>query len=134
MRGNLYYSTSIHKQDQIVKGEVMEQDFIDQMKASLLRDREAILSSLNAQTNDMKSLIKAQETGDVVDVASDAIDRQLLSSLSSQNAMRLEQIDGALSRIRQGHYGVCAKCGKDIPQARLVALPYAVMCVKCASK
>lgn len=112
----------------------MEQDFIDQMKASLLRDREAILSSLNAQTNDMKSLIKAQETGDVVDVASDAIDRQLLSSLSSQNAMRLEQIDGALSRIRQGHYGVCAKCGKDIPQARLVALPYAVMCVKCASK
>lgn len=111
----------------------MDKDFIEAMKNSLMHDKEAILGSLNAQTSDMKGLIKAQETGDAADVASDAIDRQLLTSLSSQNAERLEQINGALLRIRQGRYGICAKCGKDIPEERLKALPYAVLCVKCAS-
>jgi DnaK suppressor protein len=39
----------------------------------------------------------------------------------------------AIERIDAGTFGVCAKCGKPIPKARLEALPYTRVCVKCAS-
>lgn len=112
----------------------MDKDFVEKMLALLLKERETIRSSLDAGATNIKSLISNTEAGDEVDVASDAVDRMLLDSLSAQDAQRLAQIDGAITRIRQGNYGVCAKCGKDIPQARLKALPYAVMCIRCASK
>lgn len=112
----------------------MNEVFVERIKSSLIKEREAIRKSLDSQMNDMKRLIKTQEAGDAADVASDAIDRTLLDSLSAQDAERLQQIDGALNRIRQGRYGICIKCGKDIPEARLQAIPYAVMCVQCASR
>ncbi|MDR2028346.1 MAG: TraR/DksA family transcriptional regulator, partial [Treponema sp.] len=40
-------------------------------------------------------------------------------------------IDSALTRIQQGKYGLCMKCGKRIPQDRLEAIPYALMCIEC---
>ncbi|MDD3941820.1 MAG: TraR/DksA C4-type zinc finger protein, partial [Sphaerochaetaceae bacterium] len=32
-----------------------------------------------------------------------------------------------------GRYGVCLQCGAIIPEERLRAIPYAVMCVNCKS-
>jgi DnaK suppressor protein len=46
----------------------------------------------------------------------------------------LEQIDAALERIVDGSYGRCEACGKSIPKARPDAIPYAALCVKCASQ
>ncbi|MBQ9495840.1 MAG: TraR/DksA family transcriptional regulator [Treponema sp.] len=112
----------------------MDKKFIESVKKDLIGRRETILTSLAEQSDDMKRLIKTVAAGDVIDVASDAVDRTLLDSLSSQDAARLQLIDNALDRIRQGKYGVCVKCGKDIPQQRLKALPYALMCVNCASE
>jgi DnaK suppressor protein len=33
-----------------------------------------------------------------------------------------------------GTYGICDMCGDRIPVARLEALPYAELCVKCKSR
>ena len=111
----------------------MDQKFIENVKKNLLTQRKTILESLAGQSDDMKKLVKSAEAGDVIDVASDAIDRTLLDSLGSQDAQRLQLIDSALDRIQLGKYGLCIKCGKEIPQQRLKALPYALMCVNCAS-
>lgn len=111
----------------------MDQKFIENVKKNLLAQRKTILESLAGQSDDMKKLVKSAEAGDVIDVASDAIDRTLLDSLGSQDAQRLQLIDSALDRIQLGKYGLCIKCGKEIPQQRLKALPYALMCVNCAS-
>jgi RNA polymerase-binding transcription factor DksA len=40
-------------------------------------------------------------------------------------------INNALDRIKQGSYGKCLKCGQEIPQERLEAIPYAFMCIQC---
>lgn len=46
----------------------------------------------------------------------------------------LHKVERALERIDKGTYGVCESCGSQIPIARLEVLPYATMCVTCASK
>ena len=45
----------------------------------------------------------------------------------------LAKVDEAIGRIEEGSYGNCVECGKAIPVARLDALPYATLCVECAS-
>ena len=111
----------------------MDENFIAKAKESLLAQRATILSALEAQSSDLKNLVKPIESGDEVDIASDAVDRTLLNSLSTQDSNRLKLIDNALERIRTGKYGICLGCGKQIPEARLEAIPYAFMCVSCAS-
>ena len=111
----------------------MDTNFIESIQEKLKTERSEIVRSLSAQSDDMKNLIKPQESGDEVDVASDAIDRNLLDSLGAKDAERLNMIDRALERIRLGRYGICISCGKEIPKERLEVLPYTVMCVNCAS-
>lgn len=111
----------------------MEQSFIDKMKEELTEQRGMILKSLAGQTDDMRDLVKTVESGDEADVASDAIDRTLLTALGAQDAKRLMAIDNALDRIHQGKYGRCLMCGKEIPEERLEAIPWAAMCIQCAS-
>ncbi len=111
----------------------MDEKFVSEIKEKLLEQRATILSALEAQTTDLKNLVKPIESGDEVDIATDAVDRTLLDSLSSQDSNRLKMIDNALDRIRTGKYGICLGCGKEIPRERLEAIPYAFMCVSCAS-
>ncbi|MBQ1949595.1 MAG: TraR/DksA family transcriptional regulator [Treponema sp.] len=111
----------------------MDDKFVSEVKEKLIEQREAILKSLAEQSDEMKDLVKPIESGDEADVASDVIDRTMLDALGAQNSLRLKQIDAALERIRTGKYGICLNCNKEIPQARLEALPYAFLCVNCAA-
>jgi RNA polymerase-binding protein DksA len=54
--------------------------------------------------------------------------------LSIENNVRdlLSKIDRALSRMAEGTYGSCSRCGKPIEKARLKALPYVDLCIKDA--
>lgn len=54
--------------------------------------------------------------------------------LSIENNVRdlLGKIDRALTRMDEGTYGICARCGKPIEKARLKALPYVDLCIKDA--
>ncbi|MEU0156527.1 TraR/DksA family transcriptional regulator [Micromonospora fulviviridis] len=40
----------------------------------------------------------------------------------------------ALRRMSEGTYGVCERCGQDIPRARLEILPSARFCVPCQQR
>ena len=79
-------------------------------------------------------IVEGGETGDEVDVASDVVDGRLLAALGTQDSNRLQMINNALDRIKQGTYGRCLRCGIDIPQDRLEAIPYAFMCIDCKSQ
>ena len=104
------------------------------MKKELLDQRKQILQSLAGQTDDMRNLAKTVDSGDEADVASDAIDRTLLTALGTQDAKNLLAIDNALDRIHQGKYGLCMKCGKEIPKDRLRVIPFAPMCINCTNE
>ena len=111
----------------------MDKVFLENMKTKLMEQKKTLLDSLADQREDMKNLVKTVDSGDEADVAADVIDRQLLTSIGTQDAIRLQQIENALDRINQDKYGRCIKCGKEIPEERLEVLPYALMCIQCAS-
>ena len=45
-----------------------------------------------------------------------------------------DDIITALKRMDEGVYGTCVKCGGEISEDRLVALPYAGTCINCRKK
>ncbi|MGA7269884.1 MAG: TraR/DksA C4-type zinc finger protein [Acidimicrobiia bacterium] len=55
-------------------------------------------------------------------------------SMQQNSIDLLRKVEHALGRIEAGTYGLCESCGEPIPVARLDALPYATLCVDCASK
>ena len=57
---------------------------------------------------------------------------EVLTAIDEEAQLTVNQIDAALSRIKDGSYGVCAGCGIKIPDERLSALPYVTTCVGCA--
>lgn len=56
----------------------------------------------------------------------------VLSAIDNEAQHTVQLIDAALTRIKDGSYGLCAKCGEEIPGKRLEALPYVTTCVDCA--
>ena len=56
-----------------------------------------------------------------------------LSLLGSENDT-LDQIEAAIERIEDGIYGRCEECSRKISKPRLEAVPYAALCVRCASE
>jgi RNA polymerase-binding transcription factor len=61
------------------------------------------------------------------------IDRERDLALSMQAQTEVEEIDHALARIEAGTYGICERCGENIPKARLKAIPHARLCIACKS-
>ena len=45
---------------------------------------------------------------------------------------RLRQIDDAITKHEAGQYGICENCGQEIDIARLEAIPYTPLCMRCA--
>lgn len=71
---------------------------------------------------------------DDAELGAENFDQQLTLSLLGNEKNALAQIQAAIERIAEGSYGRCEECGVKIPQARLEAIPYAALCVGCASK
>lgn len=70
----------------------------------------------------------------MAELGSGNFDQELTLSLLGSEKDALDQIDAAIQRIDDGSYGHCQGCGAKIPKPRLEALPYAALCVHCASQ
>ncbi len=55
-------------------------------------------------------------------------------SLGENTRDLLRKVERAQERMDEGKYGICERCGKAIPVARLEAIPYATFCVEDAAK
>jgi DnaK suppressor protein len=69
-----------------------------------------------------------------MDAAMDTAQDEISSQLVEVESRELSQIEDALNRLKDGHYGECEHCNKPIPLARLQAVPYATMCIECARR
>jgi RNA polymerase-binding transcription factor DksA len=113
--------------------------FTRQQKDKLLHLRDAMVDSMAGVAQDtLRSRAEGSEASAFgmhqADAGSDAYDRDFALSLLSQEQDALYEIDQALKRIELGTYGVCEMSGKNIPRARLEAIPFARFTVECQSQ
>jgi RNA polymerase-binding protein DksA len=107
----------------------------------LLALRARLRGDVNQMADAALNKSRSEANGDLssmpihmADIGSDNFEQEFTLSLMESEGGTLEQIEAALERIEDGDYGDCEECGARIPKTRLNALPYATMCVKCASR
>jgi DnaK suppressor protein len=61
-----------------------------------------------------------------------AFERAQLAALLEAAQRQLADLDQALTRLREGRYGRCERCGQPVSPARLAARPAARTCIGCA--
>jgi DnaK suppressor protein len=74
-----------------------------------------------------------REPDDEVAQATYSVYRDMSAATLERERKTLEEIEGALKRMSKGEYGVCESCEGPISEARLRALPWARLCITCAS-
>ncbi|MFP4442415.1 MAG: TraR/DksA family transcriptional regulator [Spirochaetia bacterium] len=111
----------------------MEKQFVEDMRVSLFNLKEELLKTMMQESDELKEIVEDMDPKDLVDIASEDIDRTIMQALGAQDMKRLRLIESAISRIENGHYGMCIRCNKKIPKERLEAIPYALMCIACKS-
>ncbi len=62
---------------------------------------------------------------DSVDMSLQDVSQEIQLRLGERESQMVADIDQALLRISEGSYGVCQRCGKEIPERRLEAVPTA---------
>jgi RNA polymerase-binding protein DksA len=68
---------------------------------------------------------------DQADTGTKTFEREQEISLANNILERINQVERALERVDEGHYGWCERCGNAIPVERLAAFPSATLCVSC---
>jgi DnaK suppressor protein len=68
----------------------------------------------------------------MAELGSDNFEQEFTLGLMEAEEGTLGHIDAALERIEGGQYGKCVQCDGAIPKARLNAIPYTPVCIKCA--
>lgn len=73
-------------------------------------------------------------TPDFADQAIQRANDDVLEAIGSSARSELQQISRALARLDRGTYFSCTTCGERISAARLLAVPHADRCARCAAR
>jgi DnaK suppressor protein len=114
---------------------------LNKYKALLVKEREKIGGGINHIAQESLKTSQREASGDLsgysfhmADVASDNYEVEFSLGRASDEQNILYTIDEALKRVKDGSYGSCTECGKQIPKKRLDALPHTELCIACQSK
>src|SRR5437762_12106413 len=105
-------------------------DALLRLHKSLIARRAELRKRLGMELEDLHRKVTSA-TGDAADAAFDTSGEEIASQLAELEAKELVQVERALRRLKQGTYGKCESCGGKIPVARLNALPFSTVCIKC---
>ncbi len=111
------------------------------IKEKLEKEKQQLVKSLgDVATKDPKTKgtfdAKFSNFGDpIFDNTAEAAEVSLYDSnlsVESNLELKLKDVNEALDRIKEGSFGKCEKCAKDMDKARLEASPTAKLCIDCA--
>lgn len=100
-------------------------------EALLHKKREALSRRLSQRLGDVSI---HGEPEDEAGLAVHSFATDLAVTTLERERQELAEIESALERIKASEYGICESCGHPIREARLQALPWARLCIRCAAK
>ena len=62
-----------------------------------------------------------------------AVERLSATAAAGELGVMLQQVLHALDRVDAESWGSCERCGDEIGAERLEAIPWATLCIRCAS-
>jgi DnaK suppressor protein len=85
---------------------------------------------------DQAAALEAVDDGvkDSVDMSLQDVNQELMLRLGERESQAVAEIDQALMRIDEGTYGQCGRCGKEINERRLEAVPTARYDAACQAE
>lgn len=101
---------------------------IQEIKQSLISQRESLLREAEEALNNLPGEINFPDMGDQATVETD---RNFMLRLRDRERMLLKKIDETIERIDNNSYGICSSCGNEIDIKRLMARPVTDLCIDC---
>jgi DnaK suppressor protein len=105
---------------------------------------EAFKKRLESRQQELRKMVsRTQQDGrsadedsaqDIADKAASSYNKEFLFHQSNADRQLLQMVEGALARIREGSFGECISCGKEINPKRLEAVPWTRHCIECQEK
>ena len=95
----------------------------------LMAERDALLArTVRADVENERQATSGPGETDYINVDTE---RQLVAVLDARALRAREVVERALTRIEDGTYGLCVRCGVSIDVERLLALPRVECCIDC---
>ena len=117
----------------LVKSLSMEKKKLDAFKKRL-ETRQQELRRMVTRTEQDGRTVDEDSAQDIADRAASSYTKEFLFHQSNNDRQLLQMVENALSRIREGTFGECISCGKDINAKRLDAVPWTRHCIECQEK
>ena len=111
----------------------MEKKKLDAFKKRL-ETRQQELRRMVSRTEQDGRTVDDDSAQDIADRAASSYTKEFLFHQSNNDRQLLQMVENALSRIREGTFGECISCGKDINAKRLEAVPWTRHCIECQEK
>ena len=99
---------------------------------ALRKELESQLSNLQSRLQKIAGHIQKPKSADFEEQATDSENDEVLDALDVATRDRIVGLQAALARMDSGTYGKCEGCRRAITPARLEAIPWATLCVRCA--
>ena len=131
----------VPQEEKFIIKKILTKSQLQEYKKILEKVRDRVVDEISFLAGDNLNRSPRDSSGDLssysfhmADQGTDNFDREFALNLVSSEQDVLYEIDDALRRIDMGTYGVCENCNKPIEKARLMALPFAKMCIVCKSE
>ncbi len=118
------YKVAMHNETAAMKVDELKQTLI-QRKAELSERQERVARHTRHREEPLPP--------DFAEQAVELENGETLVALDKKMSRELVQIDHALHRIEVDQYLDCETCGGPIEEQRLIALPHATLCIRCAN-
>jgi RNA polymerase-binding transcription factor DksA len=110
----------------------------EELGQRLRKSRAEMLAALHARTDgdtdDRPAIAPNAHMGQNDDAPAGEMLSHNEEHLAEHESNLLHEIDAALGRLESGAIGVCVSCGREIPEARLLATPTVQTCIACQER
>ncbi len=104
----------------------------------LLQEKKDLLAQIKNLSDEEAHSLK-DSTGELssydnhpADQGSNTYEREKDLGLKDNSLVLLKKVDTALKLLAEDKYGICQKCGREINEGRLQAIPYTSFCKGCS--
>jgi DnaK suppressor protein len=110
----------------------------EELGKRLRQSREDVLAAVRARTDgdtdDRPAISPNAHMGQNDDAPAGEMLSHNEEHLAEHETHLLHEIDAAIARLDSGGAGICVSCGRDIPEARLIATPTVQTCIECQER